>query len=393
MFHLCFLFVAMLILLLLIQCMLMLSVHAECPEVLECMRCTGEANCTLSADEKRIECEADDSIVCQQQTCSTPYFRCMASWRRSNPGDAWVLISSCISSGTADPCDVGEICSHQFGDTPPDSVAQGSFYCQCYGNFCNQNFLADINPTMIDPTVVIGSGNTTVMESSSIIESSILTPTPTSIIESSSILTPTPTVQVDERDCTQCTNVEANCSLTEDNRTLQCFFDDQCRNNIIRCGPRQRCTAIWSRGSSSTEWIASGTCFGDTDSANDPPTCQVAETYFTERSQTIPDSVETGGFICSCLGGLCNREFGIDLNDFTNSDTTTSMSPTPSSSTMGPTTSTMVSNTSTMVSNTSTMVPTMTTGGPVVVNPAAKVNTDGKFKCCLVLLSTSVIGR
>ena len=380
MFHLCFLFVAMPILLLLIQCVLMLSVRAECPEVLECMRCGGEANCTLSADEKRIECEADDSAVCQQQTCSTPYYRCMASWRRSNPGDAWVLISGCISSGTANPCDVDEICSHQFGDMPPDSVAQGSFLCQCYGNFCNENFLADVNPPTIDPTVVIGSGNTTVLESSSIIESSILTPTPT--------------VQVDEHDCIQCTNVEANCSLTEDNRTLQCFFGDPCRNNIIRCNPRQRCTAIWSRGSSSAQWIASGNCFDLTDSANDPPTCQVAETYFTERSQTIPDSVETGGFLCACLGGLCNREFGIDLNDFTNSDTTTSMSPTPSSSTMGPTTSTMVSNTSTMVSNTSTMVPTTsTTGGPVVVNPAANVNTDGKFKCCLVLSSTSVIGR
>lgn len=331
------LFVAMLILRssLLIHCMLVISVYAECPEVRECMKCFGEADCILSSDNKRAECKAATASSCQPKTCGSPFYTCMASWSRSNPSGPWLLISDCVSAGTVDPCDTGEICEHQFDDALPDSVASGSFFCQCYGNFCNQNFLADASPPINNMSTI--------------------DPSPSSTATVSNTVMPTPTVEINERDCINCSQVEPNCTLSEDNRTLRCFIDDECANNIIRCDSRtgEVCGASWARRNSSLPWIANAGCLRGAEQ----PMCQGRGAV-----QPIPDTIEAGAFFCTCLGGLCNKEFGIDLNDFTT--TTTLMSPTLSTDPVNPTAT--------------TMAPTISVGEGNTVS-AAHVNTDGKF--------------
>ena len=334
-----------------------MSVFGECPSTLQCMRCLpGTADCLLIANNKSLECKA--TTGCQPRTCASPYYLCFAGWSRSSEGSPWLWISDCISAGTVDPCDGDESCKHQFtlSSPLPDSVAVGSFFCQCYGNFCNHNVSVDVNPPIIEPTETIGPGHNNL----SIIHSS-----PSTVeLDSSITTTITPTPMVNGLDCILCNSVAVNCTLSENNKTLQCFIVNECVNNVIRCIPGQSCAASWSRQTSSEQWLATTSCLSGF--ASDQPTCQVTESYFTQLVRhPIPDSVGTGSFGCSCLGSLCNRMFGINLNNFLNSNsTTTSISPTlsiPPASTVP-----NLSNTTTSI-----VIPTSTS--------SVEDHTDGKF--------------
>ena len=294
-----FLFLAMQFLarsLLLIQCTLVLSVYSQCsPALLDCMQCnsvTSADACAFSADNKTVECQIPTS-GCQRITCSSFFETCMVVWTREDEATPWTITAGCLSIGTGSPCDFLGTCEHVFdtSKTIPSSLVTGTYICRCYdGDFCNQNFSADVS--MFNPPI------------------------------STSNLTPTPTV-VNERDCITCRNVNPICNLSEDNRTLECSFDDECAQNTMQCTSLETCAATWIRRDASSPWTANAGCVGISSSLIDQPTCQVTESYFNSLSLSIPDSVETGSFVCSCLGGLCNREFRIDLNNFTSSDTTT----------------------------------------------------------------------
>ena len=334
---------------LLIQCSLVLLVYGECPAVRECMNCRGDAECVLSANNKRIECTPANTTACVPETCNTPFHICMATWARTTENDAWFMISRCISSGTSDPCDRGPVCKHQFpSEGPlPDTVASGTFFCQCYGNFCNHNFLADIE---------------SVNETSS--TSTVATVT----------MAPTPTVELTDRDCINCSSVSPNCTLSRDNRSLQCFIDNECVNNIIRCTtPGEVCGVAWSRQTSTSPWVADARCLTGGQTA----TCE------GNILGQIPDSVEAGFFFCTCQGALCNREFGVTLPEPDSS--TISISPTSSD------TDVRITAPSTVATTTSTrsIIPnsTITVDNNRVVN----VKTDGKFICLYVLCSNVVV--
>ena len=336
-----FLFLDMQILIssfLLIQCLLVLSVFGECPQVRECMACRGNAECVVSADNKRVECTPANTTDCQPQTCNTPFYTCMATWARANVNNSWFMISRCLSAGTADPCDTGPICKHQFSSALPDTVASGSFFCECYGNFCNQNFLADITSDLNETSAVA----TVTMD-------------------------PTPTMPPTERDCISCSNVSANCTLSGDKRSLQCFIDNECVNNVIRCTNRAEvCGVSWSRQTSSSPWSAFAMCV----TGGQTPTCEG-----TIIRQPIPGSVEQGSFFCTCQGALCNREFGVVLPDPVPVSSTISMPPTS--------TDTDVRNTTTStMAPTSTIIPNSTTTGNTVESEAVNIRTDGKFVFC-----------
>ena len=348
---------------LLIQCLLVLSVYGECPQVRECMNCRGgAAECVLSADSNRLECKAANTTVCQPETCNTPFYTCMASWSRATVNNPWIMFSSCVSSGTADPCDTGPICQHNVSSFLPDTVARGTFYCVCYGNFCNQNFLVDITPDPVNDTTSISSPST------------------------ATAMVPTPTVELTERDCISCSNVPANCTLSGDKRSLQCFIDNECTNNIIRCtNPREICGTSWFRltSSSSSQWSAFAGCLSD-DQMVDVPTCQGRI-----RRQPIPGSVEEGSFFCTCRGALCNREFGIVLPDPGSS----TMSMSPSISMLPTSTDSNIRNTTTFTmapaSSTGSRTANTTTTGGTISNSetqAVNVHRDGKWIIVVVVV-------
>ena len=346
--------------LLLIQCTLVLSVYSQCtPAVLDCLQCNGVTSadaCTLSADNKTVECQIPTS-GCQRMTCGSSFTdTCMVLWTREDEATPWTITAGCLSIGIGNPCDFFGTCEHVFdtSKTIPSSLVTGTYICRCYdGDFCNQNFSADVS--MFNPP----------------------------ISTSTSTIAPTPTV-VNERDCITCQNVNPICNLSEDNRTLECSFDDECAQNTVQCTSIETCAATWVRRNASSPWTANARCVGGSSSfVIDQPTCQVTESYFNELGLSIPDSVETGSFICSCVGALCNREFRIDLNNFTSSDTTTtsesstiSVPPTISPSSEGPSTT----RTSTVVPTTSSTNSNVTTG--------SNVNTDGMFAFMPVLFIT-----
>ena len=333
--------------LLLIQCTLVLSVYSQCvPGSRECLECNDVEStdaCVLSADNKTVECQIPTS-GCRTMTCLSPFDTCMAGWQADNAG-VWTITAGCLSSSNPCPYDT-DTCEHIFdtSQTIPSTLATGFLYCRCYEDFCNQNFSADISE-FYPPT-------------------------------STNTLTPTPTV-VDERDCINCQGVNPICDLSEDNRTLECFFDDECTKNTIRCSSMERCSVIWRRQDTSSPWHASAGCLGGSGGAvSDQPNCEVIEDYFKDSNFPIPESVETGLFVCTCLGGLCNREFKIDLNNFTSSDTTITSVP--------PTTSTSLEGSFTLVPTT-----TSTNSSPnVTVTTGSNVNTDGMSVFIPVLFIT-----
>ena len=292
---------------LLIQCLLVSLVYGECPRVRECMKCSGDAECVLSANDTVVECSPANATQCQLEMCDSQFYTCMATWDRLTVNDVWTFKSGCLSAGTADPCDTGPICEHQLtSSTVLDTVAIGLFYCQCYGNFCNQNFLANITA---DPPVSDVSSTSTVGTVS---------------------MDPTPTVQLTEQHCSHCTSVSANCTLSENNRSLECFIDNECANNILQCSSNEMCSAVWSRTTSSAPWTASTGCF------NLPAVDSRCEAMFRSQ-QPVPDSLEAyvGGFVCTCRGALCNKEFGISLPELSPSTASTSTFMPMSSSTVG----------------------------------------------------------
>ena len=338
--------------LLLIECTLILSVYSQCDVILpKCISCQGFTStdaCVLSADNNAVECQLPyPSSECSLRACSSPFDTCMTSWTRTDEAGPWRITSGCLSLNAGDsPCNYDGTCEHTFdmSDPIPSTLATGTFFCRCYEDSCNQNFSVDI--------------------------SVYSQPVTTSIT-----LTPTPTVEIDEHDCIECVNVNPICTLSEDNRTLECSFDDDCANNIVRCAPTETCSATWARQDASSPWVGNAGCFGGrSDFVSDQPTCEVNENFFKEPiERPIPNSVETGSFICACLGGLCNREFRIDLNDFASSTTITMsrLSPTSSANPVDFSTT-----------RTSTMIPTPSANSTGTrVGQRSDVNTDGKFLC------------
>ena len=347
--------------LLLIECTLILSVYGDCfPFNSQCIDCESIAPadaCVLSADNTTLECQLPyPSNMCTLKTCASVLDTCLVWWFRSNEAAPWTITSGCVTIDAFDnPCNYDGTCEERF-DTPSDPIpitlATGTFSCRCYEDYCNQNFSVDISTDEHPVTTSI-------------------------------TLTPTPTPEIDERDCVKCDDIELNCTLSEDNRILECSIDDECANNIIQCNEMETCATTVTRQDGSSPWRVSGGCLGGRSgfARNPQPTCEVNEFFFKEGTfkGPIPDSVETGSFICGCMGGPCNREFRIDLNNLTSSETTTTtMSPTPST---GPV------NFST--TRTFTMIPTpstnnsggTTSGGTTRVGQTSDVNTDGKFIC------------
>ena len=335
--------------LLLIECTLILSVYGQMcrPAFRQCIHCQGLEStdaCVLSDDNTTVECQLPyPSSQCSLRRCGSPFDTCMTTWTRSDEAGPWRITSDCLSLNVGgNPCDYNDTCEHSFGmsDPIPSTLATGTFICRCYEDSCNQNFSVDI--------------------------SVFSQPVTTSIT-----LTPTPTMEIDEHDCVKCVNVNPICTLSEDNRTLECSFDDECANNIVRCAPTETCSATLIRQDVSSPWLGNAGCFGGRSGfASDQPTCEVNENFFKELERPIPDSVETGSFICTCLGGLCNGEFRIDLNDFASS-TTITMSSTSSADPVDFSTT-----------RTSTMIPTPSNNSTGTgVGQRSDVNTDGKFLC------------
>ena len=346
-----FLFSAMQILaisLLLIECTLILSVYGRCHvSKHQCIQCQGLVStdaCVLSANNNTVECQLPyPSSQCSLKKCASSLDTCMTIWFRTDEAGPWHITSGCLTITPSDsPCNYNGTCEHKFdtSESIPSTLATGDFFCRCYEDSCNQNFSVDI--------------------------SVYAQPVTTSIT-----LTPTPTV---ERDCVECNNVSLNCTLSEDNRILECSIGDECVNTI-RCASTETCSATWTRQDALSPWLVSAGCLDSrSDFVSNQSACEVNENFFKEPiERPIPDSVETGSFICACLGSLCNREFRIDLNNFTSSDMTTiTMSPTPYTDPVDFSTS-----------RTFTMIPTPSTNNSAGtrVGQTSDVNTDGKFTC------------
>ena len=366
--------------LLLILCMLVLSVYGECPAAeLNCLQCLNiPAHCVSSADNRQLECRPSNLNNCHPLKCPTSSHVCMALWQRNSATTNWTLISGCVTH--IDACGFNETCKSL--EVVPNSLATGTYRCQCYGNFCNQNFLVDIEPIISTSTVIEVSSTIPVINPSQTLESGSNTLSTTA--------TPTPTMELDESDCANCTDVIPNCTLSENKRSLQCVIDNECVNNIRRCD--RRCAASWHRSSPSNPWMVTTGCAVGTGTAE--PTCQVDISLIEllrRIGQPVPNgSVETGSFLCTCLGALCSNEFGIDLDALTSM---TSSTPPPLSSTNPITFSTVMSTTpipnisTTIVptDTTTTIIPTdttiTTTNTVMTTNDLVSdiVHSDGKF--------------
>ena len=355
-----FLLVAMLVLksgFLLIQCMLMVSINAQCVrKAKQCLKCPRgtSARCTLSADNKRLQCGASPLAIlrCSPRTCDSERYTCMSIWHLNNNTNAWEFLSDCVSTGNSDPCDSGDTCRHQFdpSDPLPDSLASGSYFCQCYRNSCNLNFLADATPPVINPSESSRSGISTSRETKDL----------------STTIAATPTVlPINESNCIACKNVVPNCTVSEDKRSLECFIDNECVNNITHCPASHYCSATLSRSSVSSPWIATTYCGGG--NLGDQPSCKPA------LPLPVLENVETGFYICSCLGGSCSKRFGIDLNASTSTISSNSRS-----------TSLSVPNTATV---TTTTTPVPATNGKVVCLYNCKVTVISQCEWVILVIT------